>query len=261
LGNTFLSQWRIWLIVIITLLGIVIVSLQGPIAQDSTYHNFADQRIFFHITNFWNVVSNLFFLAAAIAGFYVLYSGKCPGVLPGLRVSYQIFFLGSGLIAIGSACYHLSPSNSTLVWDRLAMAVAFMAILSIILGEHIEPRSGRLALLPLPAIGLLSVLVWIRTEAMGHGDLRFYILVQYLPCILIPLIVLLFPSRLTKVYFIWGLLFSYGIGKLFESLDAPIYRALHLSGHTLKHLMAALGIFFIVFGLRKRMPVLPPGSD
>jgi hypothetical protein len=261
LGKTFLSQWRVWLIVVIALLGIVIVSLHGPIPQDSAYHDFADQRIFFHITNFWNVASNLFLLAAAFGGFYALHSGECQGVLPALRISYQIFFLGSGLVALGSAYYHLSPNNSTLVWDRLAMAVAFMAFLSIILGEHIEPRSGRLALWPLLVIGLLSVLVWTRTEAMGHGDLRFYILVQYLPFLLIPVIVLLYPSRLTKVYFIWGPLFSYGIGKLFESLDAPIYRALPLSGHTLKHLMAALGIFFIVIGLRKRMTVFPPGSD
>jgi hypothetical protein len=261
LAKTYLSHWRIWLVISITILGIGIVSMQGRIPQDPAYHDFADQRIYFHIPNFWNVVSNLFFLAAAVAGFHTLCSGECPGLLPTLRMAYKVFFLGSGLVAAGSAFYHLSPTNWTLFWDRLAMAIAFMAFLSIILGEHIEPQSGRLALLPLLAIGLLSVLVWIRTEAMGHGDLRFYILVQFLPFILIPLIVLLFPSRLTKVYFVWGLLFSFGIGKLFESMDAPIYRALHLSGHTLKHLMAALGVSFVALGLRKRTPDSPRESD
>ena len=234
--------------------------MQNPIPQDPAYHQFADQRIYFHTPNFWNVASNLLFLAASAAGLLLLCFSECSGVLPALRPAYGVFFLGSGLVAFGSAYYHLSPANPTLAWDRLAMTVAFMAFLAIILGEHWGSRFGRMALWPLLAIGMISVLVWILTETSGHGDLRFYILVQFLPFILIPLIILLFPSKLTGTYFIWALLFSYAIGKVFELSDAPIYRALHLSGHTLKHLMAGIGVFIVVFGIKKRTPTLPEKS-
>ena len=48
---------------VVFLLGLMIVSLAGvlllpPIPQDQSYHQFADQRGWFGIPNFWNVVSN-----------------------------------------------------------------------------------------------------------------------------------------------------------------------------------------------------------
>jgi hypothetical protein len=42
--------------------------LLPPIPQDQSYHQFADQRTIFGIPNFWNVVSNLPFLAVGAAG-------------------------------------------------------------------------------------------------------------------------------------------------------------------------------------------------
>jgi hypothetical protein len=39
-----------------------------PIHQDAGYHDFADQRTIFGVPNFWNVVSNLPFLAVALWG-------------------------------------------------------------------------------------------------------------------------------------------------------------------------------------------------
>ncbi|MBN1571397.1 MAG: alkaline phytoceramidase [Acidobacteria bacterium] len=252
MGATYLYYWRGGLIAGIIILGTIVVVLHGPVSQDPVYHQFADQRTFLHIPNFWNVVSNIIFLAAAVTGIRALCSGKCPGVIPALRHAYGVFFIGSGLIAFGSAYYHLSPNNMTLIWDRYAMTIAFMAFMAIITGEHMHPRFGRLLLLPLLALGLLSVLVWKITDTGGQGDLRFYILIQYLPFILIPLIVILYPSRLNKVYFIWCILAAYAVGKAFELLDTPIFDALHISGHTLKHLMAALGMFSLILAIKKR---------
>jgi hypothetical protein len=50
------------------LYGLIVVSLAGllplpPLLQDQSYHQFADQRELFGIPNFWNVVSNLPFVA------------------------------------------------------------------------------------------------------------------------------------------------------------------------------------------------------
>jgi hypothetical protein len=256
LGKNFLSHWRIWLIAAVIFTGIAIAVLHGPVFQDPAYHHFADQRRIFNIPNFWNVSSNLFFLLAAAAGIFTLRSHRCLGIIPVLLSAYRMFFIGSGLIALGSAYYHLCPNNATLVWDRFAMTIAFMAYMAVIFGEHVDPQWGRLLLWPLIIIGLFSVIIWEISGKGGPGDLRFYILIQYLPFILIPLIVVLFPSRLNKVYFIWGILIAYAISKAFELLDAPIYRVIHVSGHALKHLAAAGGVLLAVFAIKKRKPVL-----
>jgi hypothetical protein len=55
------------------LYGLMIVSLVAllplpPLLQDQSYHQFADQRELFGIPNFWNVVSNLPFVAVGAVG-------------------------------------------------------------------------------------------------------------------------------------------------------------------------------------------------
>ena len=58
---------------VLVLYGLMIVTLAGllplpPLLQNQSYHQFADQRELFGIPNFWNVVSNLPFIAAGAAG-------------------------------------------------------------------------------------------------------------------------------------------------------------------------------------------------
>jgi hypothetical protein len=42
--------------------------LLPTISQDQSYHQFADQRNLLGVPNFWNVVSNLPFIAVGAAG-------------------------------------------------------------------------------------------------------------------------------------------------------------------------------------------------
>jgi Ceramidase len=249
------SRLRVWLLVAVAVLCGVAVCSYGPIPQDLTYHSFADQRTLLGLPNFWNVASNLAFLFAGVAGVRVLLSRQEGGTLLILRPAFFAFFIGLLLVAVGSSYYHLVPNNDTLVFDRLPMTVCFMAVLSLILGEHIAPDLGRRSLLPLLTVGSASVLYWWFTEARGHGDLRPYLLVQYLPVVLIPMIIILFPSRLTRVHLIWGLLAAYALAKALELLDLPIYRKFGVSGHTLKHIVAAFGMYLLVVALRVRTEV------
>ena len=58
---------------VVLFVGLMAASLGGllllsPIPQDQSYHQFADQRTMFGIPNFWNVVSNIPFLAVGAAG-------------------------------------------------------------------------------------------------------------------------------------------------------------------------------------------------
>ncbi|MBI2224282.1 MAG: ceramidase domain-containing protein [Betaproteobacteria bacterium] len=234
----------------------VAVAFLEPIAQPSGYHVFADRRRIWGVPNFWDVVSSLPFLAVGLAGTIQLLGPWPRGALLSLRPAYLFFFISMIFAAFGSAYYHLAPTHDTLVWDRLPMAVAFMAFFAVIVGEHISARLGRLLLWPLLAFGLVSVAYWHVTEEAGRGDLRLYIIVQYLPMALIPLILLLFPSAFSHVRWIWALLGAYGVAKLLELADEPVFSALHVvSGHTLKHLVAALGVYLFLHALRRRHPL------
>lgn len=243
------SHCRWAVLAAITLASFFAVALHGPITQDPSYHQFADQRTLFGIPHLWNVLSNLPFLLAGLAGLYQLASGKARCVLPELRAPYWIFFAASAVIAFGSGYYHWAPSDGSLIWDRLPITLAFMAFFSIIVGEHLNPTWGRRALWPLLCAGLISVAWWAL-----QGDLRAYVLVQFLPLLLVPFIVLLFPSRLTRIGFVWGVLGTYALAKGFEYFDASLYEAVGMSGHTIKHLLASVTMFIWVIALSKRQP-------
>lgn len=245
-------QLRIALLAMVAAISCLAIFAHGPIPQDTRYHQFADQRSLFGVPNFWNVSSNLGFLLSGVVGIFVLRSGRANGTLPSLRAAFFAFFAGSILVAVGSSVYHLAPNNDTLVFDRLPMTIAFMAFFCLILGEHIHPDLGRFSLAPLLVIGSSSVFYWWFTESKGHGDLRPYVIVQYLPIVLIPLIIVIFPSRLTRVRYVWGLLAIYALAKVSERFDLPLYGWLGISGHTLKHVLAACGMFLLVIALRAR---------
>lgn len=223
-----------------------------PLAQNVEYHKFADSRRLFNINNFWNVISNGMFALSGVLGLLVVLKTAHAAFLQALHTAYIVFFVGVMLVAVGSGYYHLVPNNSTLVWDRLPMTIAFMALFSIIIGERISPDAGKNLLLPLIILGAAAVCYWSYTEYLGRGDLRPYIIVQFLPMLIIPLILLLFPSSSTQAAGYWQLLGCYLLAKLCEHLDRQIYEfGLGVSGHALKHIIAAVGILFLVRAFKK----------
>ncbi len=170
-------------------------------------------------------------------------------VSTGIRVIYFSLFTGIVLTGFGSAYYHLSPNNSTLVFDRLPMTIVFMALLAAVISEFVSPAAGKILLTPLLLTGVASVLWWHYTGIAGNGDLRMYILVQYYPMLLIPLILLLFRAPADdRSWHQLGWVFGwYFVAKAFDLLDCPVWSALGIvSGHTLKHLAAGLATWYLV---------------
>ncbi len=246
-------RFKVLTLLLLALAVIIAVSLLPRIPQPEAYHRFADQRTWFTVPNFFNVVSNLPFLLIGAAGLIRLRRGGITTVPGPLAYLYSILFAGVLLVGLGSSYYHLWPSNTTLVWDRLPMTLAFMALFAILLGEFIAVGAARLLAWPLLAVGVASVFYWHHTEQAGAGDLRLYALVQFLPMLLIPLMLLMFRGRYTHTGALWWLLFYYLLAKLFEALDTHVY-ALggFVSGHTLKHLASALGVWVFYRALQKR---------
>jgi hypothetical protein len=241
------------LIIVMALFALIQILIQEPIAQDVNYHHFKDSRNILHIPNFWNVVSSVPFLIVGISGLYkVSVAGKLS-IVDDIKIAYILLFSAVVLIALGSGYYHLWPGNRTLVWDRLPMAIAFMALLSIIISEFISVHIGKVLLLPLIFSGISSVVYWHFSEVWGEGDLRYYILVQFFPMFVIPVILICFRSRCTGANAYWGLLVTYIVAKVFEHFDGEVYSVLgFISGHSLKHIAAALALYILLVSYERR---------
>lgn len=225
------------------------------IPQDPAYHNFADQRIVMGIPGFWNAVSNVFFLIVGMLGVTALLGNTKMAILEGIKSVYVVFFVAVFLVGVGSGYYHLRPTDATLVWDRVPMAIAFMAFFTIVISEFISEKAGKMLFIPLVLFGLFSVGYWHLTELKGDGDLRLYVLVQFLPMVLIPLTLLLFPPRFSHIALLWAVLGVYLLSKIAEMTDATVYLLLGgVSGHTLKHLFSALAAYLFLLFLKRRKP-------
>ena len=233
------------------------ISLAPPIPQDPAYHRFADSRSVGIVPNGWNVLSNLAFLL--VGGYGVLEILEMPAAPTAAfiesreRWPYALFFAGVALTGIGSAYYHWAPDTPRLFWDRLPMTIGFMAFLAAVASERIGVTAGLLLLGPLVAAGAGSVIFWRAGELQGAGDLRLYALVQFLPALLILLMLWQFPARYTGGGYLLVVLGIYAGAKLFEALDGTIFSWGHwLSGHTLKHLAVALAAWWVVHALQTR---------
>jgi len=128
------------------------------------------------------------------------------------------------------------------------MTIVFMALLSLTIMEVWSARLGFAILLPLVTIGIGSVWWWHFTEMKGKGDLRLYLLVQFYPVIFIPLLLWLFhrPGLKMIIHTLVWVVVWYVVAKIFEQFDASIYRCLPISGHSLKHLAAAISTWYFV---------------
>jgi hypothetical protein len=163
------------------------------------------------------------------------------------------FAAGVLLTGLGSMFYHLAPDHGRLVWDRLPMTLIFMSLFALVISDRIGPAAGQWLLIPLLATGIASVIVWHLSEIAGRGDLRLYALVQFLPLLLVPLLLILMPARFSGAAWLWAALALNAIGKVAELADAPILVVSGLiSGHTVKHLVmaAATGLILRMLAIR-----------
>ena len=222
---------------IFVLSGLMAASLAGllllpALPQDQSYHQFADQRTIFGIPNFWNVVSNIPFLAVGATRLRRFHDDAAT----------VVFFLGVFLTGIGSSYYHWDPNDGTLFWDRLPMTLSFAAILALVVKERVSARAGAVLLWPALAIGLFSLLLWRWTD-----DLRLYLWMQFFPGLAVLLLSLLCPPKYTGTYYWISAAALYALAKVFEFSDGAVYSAGYfLSGHTLKHLAAAAACYAIL---------------
>ncbi|MCU0789379.1 MAG: ceramidase domain-containing protein [Verrucomicrobia bacterium] len=227
-------------IIAFTVLSVVAAMLLPAMPQPAAYHDFADQRAMFGVANFLDVASNVGFVLAALAGLVVALHPRTRFERRSERWPYVVFFLGMLLTGLGSGYYHLAPDNERLFWDRLPMTIAFMALIAAQVGDRISVRMGLVLLPPLLLVGAASVIYWRMTERAGAGNVMPYGVLQGYSVVIVLLLATL-PSRYTRGHDIYWVFAAYVVAKLLETFDREFLALGHLvSGHTLKHLAAAV---------------------
>lgn len=216
-----------------------------PVTQPGRYHDFADTRALLGIPNAADVLSNAGFLIVGLLGIARLQTTLRP-LVPAVRVSLYVLFIGLFLTGFASSYYHWEPTDASLAVDRLAMTVVFAGVFGAMVSERISARSGLAVLLLMLLVGPGSVIFWQRT-----GDLSLYAVVQFGGMLAILLLLSLTP-RGADPFPWWALIAWYAVSKVAEAGDVLVWHATReiVAGHALKHLAAALGGLAVANALR-----------
>jgi hypothetical protein len=232
--------------------------LVPPVHQDPAFHQFADRRTLLGIPNALDVLSNLPFVVVGLLGLAAARNPHTAVADRWERWPWLVLFLAVTITAFGSGLYHLAPSNDTLFLDRLPQTFITTALFSAVLAERTTVAAARRAFWPLLVAGAASVAVW-----RCMGDLRLYGVVQFFPTLALPVLLVVNPPRYTRQGGFWVAIGWYLAARLFEFLDYEIYAAVGVaSGHTLKHVTAALAVRSLAVMVRTRESmVIPPSGS
>ncbi|OIW00384.1 hypothetical protein TanjilG_05734 [Lupinus angustifolius] len=192
---------------------ILFMLITPRIPQPQKYHDFADKRQFFGIPNTLNVVSNFPFLVIGVIGLTLCqHRNYFKLSMQGEIWGWTCFYVSVIATGFGSSLYHLNPNHDRLVWDRLPMATAFASLIAILIIERVDAKKGTLSIIP------LNMAVYTHST-----------------------------------YWLWASAF-YPLAMLQETADKVIYACTFhsVSGHTLKHLSAAMVPVLLTIMLAKR---------
>jgi hypothetical protein len=222
-------------------------------AQPQSYHDYADQRAWLGLSHAADVLSNLPFLVVGALGLHFTLHGwqsSNRNAFADQRSTwpYTLLFVGIFLTAFGSAWYHAQPNDTTLVWDRLPLALGFAGLVAGTLTDRSPQRILQL-LLAFAIVGTTTVFYWHASE-----NLAPYLVMQvgFMATALIATAwITSHYTHANRVYLAAGL---YAIAMIFERLDHQVYALLGgwISGHTVKHLVACVAIAIVYSMLRER---------
>jgi len=233
------------------LAGIVLLLLAAVpflpfLPQDQGYHHFADGRALFGVANALDTLSNVPFVLAGLAGICMLMSGRLHLPGPAGTAAAWVFFAGLIATGLASAWYHHAPSDAGLASDRYGMVIAFAGALGMAAAQKVGQRAAWLTTALALACGPTAVLWWRHS-----GNVAPYVVMQF-GGMLVLVVTLLWRSTAPGPN--WGaLVVAYALAKVFEAADFQVFElTAHLvSGHTLKHLLAACAALAVIWPLRR----------
>ena len=232
------------IMVLAACLGLSGLALFGPaFGQPGSYHDFADQRMLWGLPFAMDVLSNLAFALAGLAGFGCLLAALPRRLTNVQRAMAAMFFAGLLLTAAASSWYHWQPDDAGLAIDRSGMAVAFAGLLGLAAAGRVSERAGAAL-----GLGVLALSPPAVMAAVNAGNVLPWATLQFGGLALL----LWFAQRSPRVVALdvrWGRVIAlYALAKLFEIGDATIFEWTgHLvSGHTLKHVVAACAAWPVI---------------
>jgi hypothetical protein len=136
-----------------------------------------------------------------------------------------------------------------------------MGLVSSLIVDRINIRAGLALLVPMLLLGAASVIYWRATERAGVGNVLPYGILQGYSVVIVLLLAMLSPSRYTRgndLYWVFG---WYVLSKLLETFDAQVLAlGSVVSGHTLKHMAAAMAGVTVSYMLMHRTLEEPAAS-
>lgn len=205
-----------------------VLQLVWPLSQPASYHHFADERSIGALHNASDVLSNLVILIAGFLnlGWTIRHASRRPAQFPGMLVAA----LGLILTSFGSAYYHETPTDATLVWDRFPMTIVFAGILAMLWTSVTKERVGWVQMLILAAVSVGTVGYWLAFDSLWpYAILQFGGLALILGATLV--------RKVDALVGWWAVIVFYAIAKVFETFDWQVWALSdHLvAGHALKH--------------------------
>ncbi len=237
------SLWsRFTILVVITALGLFLFREKLSFDPITYAAHFADERTVLGIPNFGNVITNFGFLFVGIYGLRNL--NRVPKEL---RFSATIFLAALVGTAFGSSYFHWETTPTRLFWDQVPMSVGFGSFVGMVIADRVALKFGRIVGVILSMLGPITV--W--NIYYGGGSTVPYISLQFGALFFSAMLLLFIPGgKLKKGPIFLGIVF-YIFAKIFEAHDFQIFAALgdSVSGHSLKHLAAALALVILFRGM------------
>lgn len=226
---------------------LLLVALLAPaLAQPPNAHDFVDQRALWGVPHALDVLSNVPFAIAGLLGWLAVRRAPLSAAQRGCA---RLFFAGLVIVAVGSSIYHWTPDDFGLAIDRASMSIAFAGLLGLLVTGLVSDRAGAVTAGALLLLALASVAAWYAT-----GNVLPWAVVQFggMPLLLVAAWK---SPREGALPVRWSLvLLAYALAKLLESNDALVYAATGelLSGHSLKHVVAAFAAWPVLHALGMR---------
>jgi len=240
---------RLETVLLLACLALVATALVGPaLPQPPQHHDFADQRALWGLPYAVDVLTNLPFAVAGLLGGWLLWRVPSGGISNMQRAMAMLFFAGLALTAAGSTWYHLRPDDAGLAIDRFAMAVAFAGLLGLAAAGRVSERAGAALGVAVLLLAPAAVQAWAVT-----GNVLPWAMVQFGGIALALWFACLRSVHGALSVHWFAVLVAYGVAKVLEVNDHAIYELTGqwLSGHSAKHVVAALAAAPVIAGVWK----------
>lgn len=232
------SAAELWLAAFVCI-ALLAAAVLPAVALPDGYHSFADQRAWHGLPYAMDVLTNLPF---ALVGALLLHATtQARSHAP--RAQYVLACLvGAGLVltALGSSIYHLQPDTAGLALDRTGMALVFAGVLGLAAAGRVSDRAGYLLAV---GVGILAPLA--AAWDWHNGNMTPWVVLQGGGLLLLVGLATR-PLRHGAVpVALWPVLGMYVLAKGLEMADAPVLALTQgfISGHSAKHLVAALAVW------------------